>query len=63
MIDLTEIDKQIVIAKQDLDAARVAWARSPNSESIHLAMIAEARVNRLLERRYTLATAEAIVRA
>lgn len=63
MIDLESIDTQIGIAWRDLLDARKAWSRSPNSESVQLAAIAEARVNRLLERRFNLATAEAIVSA
>lgn len=63
MTDLSAIDTQIRIAWQDLADARKAWAHSPNSESVREACIAEARVNRLLERRHLLATAEAIVGA
>ena len=62
-MSLADLDTQLRIAWQDLLDARKAWARSPNSESIQLAMIAEARVNRLLERRHVLVQAEAIVSA
>lgn len=59
---LDDIDAALVTAWADLLDARRAWARSPNHETVHLACIAEARVNRLLERRHVLATAEAMVR-
>lgn len=61
-MDLDELDVQIRIAKADLDDARRAWQHSPNNDSAQLAAIAEARLNRLLERRWLLATAEAVVR-
>lgn len=49
---LDVLDQQIADAWLELLGARADWAHSPNSDSIRTAMYAEARVNRLLERRH-----------
>lgn len=47
---LDVLAEQIAEAWDELLLARIQWARSPNADSIQVAMYAEARLNRLLER-------------
>lgn len=49
---LDALDAEIAGAWMELLDARADWARSANADTIRAAVYAEARVNRLLERRH-----------
>lgn len=49
---LDALDAEIAGAWMELLDARADWARSSNADTIRAAVYAEARVNRLLERRH-----------
>lgn len=52
-VDMKQLDADIADAMAEVRGARAAWAHSPNPDTVAAEKLAERRLNKLLEFRFT----------